>query len=136
MKVVINHCYGGFGISEKAKRILLEILGEDGFNEMERHDPIFVALVEKMGEAASSSFAKLGVEEIADGLDYDVDEYDGYESLSEYISVTEEELRNGLSEEKLRLLKYTYVIKVNRSTDPRSPIMDIHEANEKNDASF
>ncbi len=112
MKLVINHCYGGFGISEEAERILLETLGEDAFYEMERHNPIFVSLVEKMGKDASGSFAKLEVVEIEDGLDYDVDEYDGYESVTEYISVFEHELRNGLSEEKLRLLKYTNIIRV------------------------
>ena len=112
MKLVINRCYGGFGLSEKAESILLMILGEDGSNEMERHNPIFVALVENMGEAVNGSFAKLEVVEIEDGLDYDIEEYDGYESVSEYVSVYEHELRNGLSEEKLKLFMYTNIIKV------------------------
>jgi hypothetical protein len=112
MEVVINRCYGGFGLSEEAERILLETLGEDAFYEMERHDPVFVSLVKIMGERANGSFAKLEIKEIADGLSYDVDEYDGYESVTEYISVFEHELRNGLSEEKLSLLKYTNIIRV------------------------
>lgn len=112
MQVVINRCYGEFEISPEAERILLETLGEDAFYEMERHDPIFVSLVEKMGERANGSFAKLAVEEIADGLDYDIDEYDGFESITEYISVTEKELREGLSVSKLELLKYTNIIRV------------------------
>ena len=112
MKLVINRCYGGYGISEEAQRILLVTLGEDGYNEMERHNPIFVSLVENMGEAVNGPFAKLEVVEIEDGLDYDIEEYDGYESVSEYVSVFEEQLRNGLSEEKLRLLRYTKNIRV------------------------
>lgn len=112
MKVVINLCFGGYGISEEAQRILLMTLGEDGYNEMERHHPIFVSLVENMGEAVNGRFAKLGIVEIEDGLDYDIEEYDGYESVSEYVSVFEEQLRNGLSEEKLRLLRYTKNIRV------------------------
>ena len=112
MKVVINRCYGGYGISEEAERILLMTLGEEGSNEMERHNPVFVSLVENMGEAVNGSFAKLEVIEIEDGLDYDVDEYDGYESVTEYISVYEHELRSGLSEDKLKLLIHTNIIRV------------------------
>ena len=112
MKVVINVCYGGWGLSEAAQTILIETLGEDGFNEMERHSPVLVSLVKQMGESANSDYAKLAVVEVADGLDYDIEEYDGYESIREYITVTAEELKNGLSEEKLSLLKYTNEIKV------------------------
>lgn len=112
MKVVINVCHGGFGISEEAKRILLLTLGEDGFNEMERHDPIFVSLVENMGKAVNNEYSKLAIVNVEDGLDYDVEEYDGYESIREYLSVFEDGLRNGLSEEKLALLKYTNEIRV------------------------
>lgn len=112
MQVVINHCYGGFGLSAEAESILLETLGEDAFYEMERHNPIFVSLVEKMGEDVNGMCAKLRVVEIPDGLDYDIDEYDGLESITPYLSVTPLELSNGLSEEKLALLKYTNIIRV------------------------
>jgi hypothetical protein len=112
MQVVINRCYGGFGLSTEAERILLETLGEDAFHEMERHNPIFVSLVKNMGEAVNNTYSKLQVIEIEDGLDYEVDEYDGYESITEYISVFEHELRDGLSEEKLSLLEYTNIIRV------------------------
>ena len=112
MQVVINRCYGGFGLSAKAEETLTTLLGEDGFNEMERHSPLLVSLVKNMGERANGSFAKLEVCDIEDGLDYDVEEYDGYESITEYISVFEHELRNGLSEDKLALLKHTNIIRV------------------------
>jgi len=112
MKVVINHCYGGFGFSEEATNILLERLGEDGYQEMERHDPIFVSLLEEMGESINTNYSKLVVVEIEDGLDYEIEEYDGMESVSGYLSVTKEELSNGLSEEKMSLLKYTHTIKI------------------------
>lgn len=116
MQVVINHCHGGFGFSAKAEEILTALLGEDGCYNLElyenRHNPILVALVKQMGERANGSCAKLEIVVIADGLDYDIEEYDGYESLTQYISVTEKELREGLSVSKLELLKYTNIIRV------------------------
>lgn len=114
MKVVINCCFGGFSLSAEAERVLIETLGEKCSYryELERHNPVLVSLVEKMGEGANGMCANLDVVEIPDGLDYDIEEYDGYESTREYITVTSEELKNGLSEEKLALLKYTNEIKV------------------------
>lgn len=112
MQVVINRCYGGFGLSAEVEEIITNLLGEDGFHEMERHSPILVSLVKQMGERANGNCAKLEVVDIPDGLDYDIEEYDGYESLTEYISVTEKELREGLSISKLELLKYTNIIRV------------------------
>lgn len=49
-----------------------------------REDPDLVALVEERGsEWASSSLAKLEVVSIPDGVDYEIDEYDGIESVHE-----------------------------------------------------
>lgn len=116
MQVVINHCHGGFGFSAKAEEILTALLGEDGCYNLElyenRHNPILVALVKQMGKAVNGNFANLEVCDIPDGLDYDIEEYDGYESVIPYLGVTEEELRNGLSEERFSLLKYTNIIRV------------------------
>ena len=116
MKVVINRCHGGFSLSAKAKEILTMILGEEDCYGLElyenRNNPIFVALVEKMGKGINGGSANLEVVEIADGLDYDIEEYDGYESVTEYLSVYEHELRYGLSEEKLKLLMHTNIIRV------------------------
>ena len=116
MKIVINRSHGGFRLSSDAEKILTMIFGEDEFYGLELHEnrnnPIFVALVEKMGKGINGDSANLKVVEIPDGLSYEINEYDGYESVNEYISVTEEELRNGISEEKLGLLKHTREIRV------------------------
>ena len=114
MKVVINRCFGGFSLSAEAVRILSETLGDAylPYGFVERHNPALVSLVEKMGKDVNSYCAKLEVVEIADGLEYDIEEYDGYEKTRQYFTVTAEELKNGLSEEKLALLKYTNEIKV------------------------
>lgn len=139
MKIVLNGCYGGFGLSYEAmvvywharcrdlyfyrdisvydgyskvhkyERISLadiqrsrntwtgfiycttEDQGEylDHFPEnvvndqdIERTDPILISVVETMGsEAASGRFAKLYIEEIPNGTQYKIDEYDGLEEL-------------------------------------------------------
>jgi hypothetical protein len=84
MKIVINKCYGGFGLSEAAYQELG--IPWDGYgyelNE-DRANPALVAVVEKLGYAASGGCAKLAVIEIPDGVDWEIDEYDGFESVHE-----------------------------------------------------
>lgn len=112
MKVVINGCYGVFSLSPKAKDILTMILGAEECYNLElyenRNNHILVALVESMGKDASGGNSRLVIEEIEDGLSWDINEYDGLESVHTYLGVSIEELQRGVSEEKLRLLKHTY----------------------------
>lgn len=51
--------------------------------EVARDNPLLVAVVEEMGEAASGSCAELNVVEIPDGVDYVIEEYDGMEWIAE-----------------------------------------------------
>ncbi len=129
-KVVINACYGGFGLSEKAmmryaelKGITLYPIKEHGlmfyyrvpegqrtpelkdwsnqpmearraYNEaykketlsdsdIPRDDPTLVQVVEELGKDANGMCAKLKVIEIPDGINWEIDEYDGYEHINE-----------------------------------------------------
>lgn len=71
MKIVINKCYGGFSLS----RAGMEYMGleRDGFGhcrDLPRHDPKLVECVEKLGDQASGSLAKLTVVEIPDEVKY------------------------------------------------------------------
>jgi len=78
MKIVVNKCYGGYGLSNKA----LNILGIKYEGDIERTDPRLVKVVEADAEKASGHYAKLKVVEIPDeATDYSVDEYDGFESV-------------------------------------------------------
>ena len=151
MKIVLNGCYGGFGLSYEALTLYLMAKGQTPhfyvdcessaylceraglpFNEniriykhvlytdveylcenfyvyctptyqgeelttfpkdvinshsIARTDPILVSIVETMGpDAASDRFAELYIEELADGVMYKIDNYDGLESL-----ITEED---------------------------------------------
>lgn len=85
MKIVINKCYGGFGLSEAAYEYLgmeWDGYGYD-FGREDRADPKLVACVEALGEAASGELSELAVVEIPDGVDYTIEEYDGIEWVAE-----------------------------------------------------
>jgi hypothetical protein len=96
-KIVINACYGGFGLSDKAIEAIAKRKGwttyEYGFvtengdkiyrDDIARDDPDLVAAVEELGEDASDRFALLEVVKIPDGIDWEISEYDGKEHVAE-----------------------------------------------------
>lgn len=131
MKVVVNKCYGGFGLSDAAYERMGE-LGipiqayiseerdkETGFIIHEpkndgkiifddkqsikqigrvsgnrywdcwtrwhenRTDPCLVQVVEELGKKASYPLANLQVVEIPDDIEWEIEEYDGFEWISE-----------------------------------------------------
>jgi hypothetical protein len=111
MKVVINRCHGGFGLSDAAFSKLLEAkgivfetrmgrysmteyyhaghVGEDDFYispydiVQDRSDADLVRIVEDMGEVASGRFAELKVVDVPDDVEWQVEEYDGIEWVAE-----------------------------------------------------
>lgn len=131
MKVVINKCYGGFGISPKAVIRYAEIAGfnvypyqperhdfnqikrwnkgddniviywlkqdigdnptSDELNkaewfhcdEIERNDPVLIQVIEELGEKSFGWASKLHIIEIPDGVEYQIEEYDGMEHIAE-----------------------------------------------------
>jgi hypothetical protein len=101
-KVVINKCFGGFGLSPQATQRYLELKGkkstikkdeygrpavylDDGSvyydNYLDRADPTLDQVVEELGKEASDSFSHLCVVEIGEGVRYRIEEYDGNESI-------------------------------------------------------
>ncbi len=88
MKVVINSCYGGFSISEDAKKYICE---KDPSNECFssiacedlRFNEHLIDYIEKYGsEKASGTYSRLGVEDIPKGAAFVIDEYDGFEDVT------------------------------------------------------
>ncbi|MBQ0125428.1 MAG: hypothetical protein KBS59_03785 [Clostridiales bacterium] len=84
MKVVINRCFGGYGLSREA----YEFLGMkwDGYGyawNIERNDPKLVACVEALGEKANGRGASLRVVEVPDDVEWNIEEYDGMETIEE-----------------------------------------------------
>ena len=87
MKVVINRCFGGFGLSEEAYNYLG--LEWDGYgykynSDEKRADPKLVECVETLGPGrASGRLAVLKVVEIPDDIYWEISEYDGMETIEE-----------------------------------------------------
>ena len=48
-----------------------------------RADPLLVQVVEELGDKANGSHAKLKIVEIPDGVKWEIDQYDGMESVDE-----------------------------------------------------
>ena len=52
-------------------------------HDIKRDEPILIKVVEELGEAAAGRHAKLKIVEIPDGVVWELDEYDGMESIDE-----------------------------------------------------
>ena len=132
MEIVINKCFGGFGLSHKAVMRYAELKGitlypfiEDKIHDfknqkfvpytgnagplniiyystqpleggkykdnswfsdddIKRDDPCLVETVKELGADADGFCADLKIVEIPDGVEYEIHEYDGQESIHEY----------------------------------------------------
>lgn len=124
-KVVINKCFGGFGLSDEANVALAARRGitlypldehfgcthyatvpKEEYERLEREsrvqrdyslvnglfwnarefgrdDPDLVAVVEEFGDKANSRFSELKVVEVPDGVEWELNEYDGIEWIAE-----------------------------------------------------
>lgn len=85
MKIVINATYGGFGLSSEALREYNVRAGTsvDWGTSISRNDPLLIEIVERLGKAANGKFGELKIVEIPDGVDWEIEEYDGNEWVSE-----------------------------------------------------
>lgn len=86
MKIVINNCYGGFGLSEVAfNRYKAESGNTDCRSDykVKRTDPILISIVEELREDSWGCFAELKVIEIPDDVEWEIEEYDGNEWVAE-----------------------------------------------------
>ena len=84
MKVVINTCYGGFGLSDLAKEKLPIGFDEYCLTVKERSHPSLIKVVEELGEAANGLCADLQVIEVdEDAINPRIENYDGMEWVAE-----------------------------------------------------
>ena len=113
MKIVLNKCYGGFGLSDKAHDRLIELgvkyyesfddlpknnkelyvvkRASYGFGKYysnfsdtnNRSNELLIQVVEELGEEASGRFGELEIIEIPDDVIWEIDDYDGIETLHE-----------------------------------------------------
>jgi hypothetical protein len=85
MKVVINRCFGGFGISDTALARYNELADTklETYHGMDRADPLLVQVVVELGAEANDFAADLKVVDIPDDVKWYVHEYDGLEAVYE-----------------------------------------------------
>lgn len=104
MKVVINRCHGGFGLSHEAIMRYAELkgfenfrveeygsfsncyfIGEEGFyiSDIERTDTILIQVVEELGNNANGKYSDLHIVEIPDDISWEISDYEGMEKIHE-----------------------------------------------------
>jgi hypothetical protein len=87
-KIVINTCFGGFGLSDKAMELYKILTGippaTDLYHwDIDRDNPQLVQIVEQLGTEAEGRYSELKVVEIPLGVEWHVHEYDGLEHIAE-----------------------------------------------------
>ena len=85
--VVINDCYGGFTLSQRARTDYCRLAGieEKDFvdREVARDDPYLVKVVKELGMGANGTHANLKIVEIPGDVEWHIAEYDGAEWVAE-----------------------------------------------------
>lgn len=85
-KIVINRCWGGFGLSDEAMRLYeaAKSSPEKLYNfDIERDDIDLVKIVEELGVKANGFCARLKIVEIPNDINWEIQDYDGMESIHE-----------------------------------------------------
>lgn len=111
MKIAINKCFGGFSLSDEAHEMLVSLgvklyenweelearenkdeawvvkagpysLGKYA-NSIERTDERLINVIETLGKKASGMCGNVKVISIPDNIDYEIDDYDGMETIHE-----------------------------------------------------
>ena len=86
MKVVINTCYGGFGLSEaslKEYKLRARITEDISYWNIPRDCPYLVAMVEEGGTDVDGIYSELKIVEVPDDVNWYIEEYDGMEHVAE-----------------------------------------------------
>ena len=87
MKIVINDCFGGFGMTDAALdeyKSRRDITDPDFYYyDIPRDCPVLVAMVEEQGTAINGNYSELKVVEIPDDVNWYIAEYDGMEHVAE-----------------------------------------------------
>ena len=135
MKLLINVCYGGYGLSNEAlelwakkkNMVLTKKTTEYGDydyyvdgdkiisgHDIDRDDPTIIEVFEELGsERTSGDHGELSLVELPDGCEYNITEYDGWESIANtWISVSVKELIEGLSPDRLEAALNVRSIKI------------------------
>jgi hypothetical protein len=86
-RIVINDCYGGFGLSDRATIEYKRLAGitNPSFHDHDipRDDPYLIKVVKEMGMSANGAHANLKIVEIPGDVDWVIQDYDGVEWVAE-----------------------------------------------------
>jgi hypothetical protein len=85
-QIVINDCFGGFGVSKELRKAYKEWTGKwlpRCTNDIKRDDPNLVLLVSVLGSKANDDYSKLKVVAIPAEVNWQIEEYDGNEVVAE-----------------------------------------------------
>lgn len=85
MKVVINSCFGGFGLSDAALARYNELSQQSlkHYSKIPRNDTNLVQVVEELGKKADTPYSELNIVDIPDDVKWDIHDYDGMEHVYE-----------------------------------------------------
>jgi hypothetical protein len=85
--VVINVCYGGFCLSERAAREYKDMAGitdEKWYDrDIPRDDPYLIKIIRDLGMSANGAHANLKIVEVPPDVEWQIEEYDGNEWVAE-----------------------------------------------------
>lgn len=108
-EIVINKCYGGFGISHEAellylKRARIDYTTKDRTSrdetqrygpiifvddkewsgyEISRDDPVLISVIKELGQDSWGNFSELKIIKIPADVDWDIEQHDGVEWVVE-----------------------------------------------------
>lgn len=95
IEVLYNICYGGWGISDKARQ-LYKLRKTDNSNNYlrKRTDPILIQIYNELGDEFDGEYSKTAIQKIPKKYEnyYYISEYDGFETVE--IDYTGYELNN------------------------------------------
>jgi hypothetical protein len=91
-EIVINACYGGFGLSQAARELYFmrkkgSVNDDDDEDLISRSDPLLVQLVKELGNEVNSEYSKLRIVKLEKGTRYRIIDIDGFESIETYNDV-------------------------------------------------
>ncbi len=84
MKIVINSCYGGYGLSKEAYELIGLAWDDYGFAfRDDRTHPLLIMAVEELEEKANGRYSRLKIVDIPEDVDWEIHDYDGVETVRE-----------------------------------------------------
>ena len=137
-QILINTCYGGFGVSNEAielwfskkglpMRIETTEYGDKIYYHgddmiwswsMDRDDPTLIEIFNEIGsERTSGNYADLVLVELPEFCQYRMGEYDGKEWIEEtWVEFSIDDLAKGLSEKQLEMASKVDSIKISKNS--------------------